>query len=485
MAVLSRRPTLKRLKSLEDVFDALDEQPSLVDTVVGAKASVHSPRSSSNFDIRQALASVHRQASSSSLNSSGRKDAVPTVPRLLGHANSLRRVIEQLVHDGSKLGDATGPYDRQGNEAYYTDDNVARRLGIRYDPILLRLTRQFWAAVVPPTRDTMDVESYQRLYLRIHKYLIERYDIRDSKAKIQDDWLRDTNNDSSPLDYELFHLSLFELIDLWCDSLDANDYVRLLYAILDGVSHVEHGRIHLRKLRHVRFRDVALAVKRVSTATVHWYLDAMDALRVPVTAKLERQNRLLISKPAATHRRKTTLGAIQLAQRTGQPARSNNNRASTPPDGTKATSATASSPSRPTSSPPTRARDPKGILYVDLRSHATDNASPQAPTDATVGVERPSTALGASSSSTATPQLDIAGRCAPLNAAKSPRRSTLTSRQPEAIPPLKDALIHRAASRRDSAEANSVRRSHARAKRERRRTHNEDLKRAPHYVLDS
>ncbi|KDO22881.1 hypothetical protein SPRG_12018 [Saprolegnia parasitica CBS 223.65] len=483
MAVLSRRPKLKQLQSLEDVFATLDETPSLVDTVVGAKAGVQSLRSPSNFDIRQALASVHRQASSSSLSPSGRKDAAPTVPRLLGHTNTLRRVIEHLVRDG-KLGDATEPYDRQGNEAYYTNENVARRLGIRYDPTLLRLTRQFWAAVVPSTKDTMDIESYQRLYLRIHKYLIERFDIRDSKAKIQDDWLRDTNNDSSSLDYELFHLSLFELIDLWCDSLDANDYVRLLYAILDGVSHVEHGRIHLRKLRHVRFRDVALAVKRVSTASVHWYLDAMDALRVP--AKIESQSRLVTSKHAAVHRRKTTLGAIQVAQRTGRSSLSSNSlRAPTPPGGTNTPNAPARSPSRPASSPPTRARNANDSLYVEPQSRAANSPGTQETVGASAAIERPSTALGAISTSAATPQLDIAGRCAPLNAAKSPRRSTLTDRQPEAIPPLKDALMHRAASRRDSAEAHRARRSHARAERERRRTHHEDIKQAPHYVLDS
>ncbi|KDO17543.1 hypothetical protein SPRG_17049, partial [Saprolegnia parasitica CBS 223.65] len=476
--MLSRRPTLKRLTSLEDVFATLDETSSLVDTVVGTKAGVQSLRSPSNYDIRQTLASVHRQASSSSLTTSGRKDAVPTVPRLLGHTNTLRRVIEHLVRDG-KLGDAAEPYDRQGNEAYYTSENVARRLGIRYDPTLLRLTRQFWAAVVPPTKDTMDIESYQRLYLRIHKYLIERFDIRDSKAKIQDDWLRDTNNDSSLLDYELFHLSLFELIDVWCDSLDANDYVRLLYAILDGVSHVEHGRIHLRKLRHVRFRDVALAVKRVSTASVHSYLDAMDALRAPANgaaAKIEGQSRLLTSKHAAAHRRKTTLGAIQVAQRTGRSSLSSNSlRAPTPPGGTNTTNAPAHRPSRPASSPPNRARDTND-QFVRRPSVARRQQPGHARDGRRVSDHR------ASVDSTGSTLLAAAHQ---RNATKSPRQSTLTSRQPEAIPPLEGALVHRAASRRDSAEAHRARRSHARAERERRRTHHEDINRAPHYVLDS
>ncbi|OQR96573.1 hypothetical protein ACHHYP_15129 [Achlya hypogyna] len=529
-AMSGKHGGLTRLKSIQDIRLALDESPSLVDNMVRAAGLEQHPGPAKQFSMRRALAELQRETSSRRLLPTALPSPPKPMPRLLDHVDSLRRVIFQLVADGKVT--PNGPYDKQGNLAFYTDDNVAHRLALRHDPTLCRLTRLFWNTVVLAPATTMDVDGYTQLFLRIHKFLIELFNIDDSTVKIQEDWARDTNGESSGLDYEMFHLSLFELIDLWCDSVDATDYIHLLYAILDSISFVENGAIHLKRLKQILYSDVAKAVQKVSTAVVHMYLDAYDLAHPPTTSEKDAGSprkpahakhgkgstrRRHHPKPgdARRYRQEPSLHksqnsaqttafatdqkrpvAVDSATQTGQLPSAAQTSAVDAASGlaSEAAKAAAEPSQRPTTSHGRHIVDPRSVVYIDPRTQTA--LTPAASLDTS---SRPQTAKDTTSKGTFAvvqthPFLDITGRCAPLSPSKPAlRRHTMMpngggspakpSSPPVGMPPLNGALAQLTST--EGSDLDWVRRSQARAAQERRHLHGESPKRASYFYSSS
>ncbi|OQR92928.1 hypothetical protein ACHHYP_03098 [Achlya hypogyna] len=195
------------------------------------------------------------------------------------HVDEIRQAVIRLVAEGEVVTaldpDSNVAYDHQGDLKFYTDDNLQKRLELRYHPLLCRMTRVFWLTMAKPDAQKMEFDDYQRLFLRIHKVLIELFDMTESKIMIADDWKRDVANHSD-LEYEMFHLSLFELIDIWCDSLDADDYVNLLYLILNGITHHQSGSFRLRRLEDVAYIDVSEEANNLSSPLITNFLDSVE-----------------------------------------------------------------------------------------------------------------------------------------------------------------------------------------------------------------
>ncbi|RHY29973.1 hypothetical protein DYB32_004715 [Aphanomyces invadans] len=206
----------ERLKSIKDVRQAMTKQPSIVDHVLRTTLSKESVghhggdtlrqtvRNTMVFQLKKSIGSMRSIACTVSSAAKAVKkfsmdeDAVSVsgaVPKLLGHENhveEIRQAVIRLVADGEvKTELAEGErvsYDRQGDLKFYTDVSDA--------------------FCVP-----IGSERRGRILLRIHKVLIELFDVEESKVLIREDWVRDTNA-TNALTYELFHLSLFELIDI-------------------------------------------------------------------------------------------------------------------------------------------------------------------------------------------------------------------------------------------------------------------------------
>ncbi|RHY63572.1 hypothetical protein DYB30_002187 [Aphanomyces astaci] len=234
------RPAFERLKSIKDVRQAMTRQQSIVDQVLLTTLSKESVghgghgghggdmlrqtvRNTMVFQLKKSMGSTRSIGSTVSSAAKAVKkmsideeplSIVATVPKLMEHEHhveEIRQAVIRLVADG-----------------YCPSllcENLESRLGLRVHPLLGRLTWMFWLMVGSQHAMGMEYEGYQGIMVRIHKVLIELFDIEDSKVLIREDWVRDTNA-THELTYELFHLSLFELIDIWCDSLRPDD-VRL------------------------------------------------------------------------------------------------------------------------------------------------------------------------------------------------------------------------------------------------------------------
>ncbi|KAF0683783.1 Aste57867_24167 [Aphanomyces stellatus] len=290
--------------------------------------------------------------------------------------------------------EAHAAYERQGNMAYYSEDNLARRLAIRDHPLLRRLTCALWRLVCHATAP-MDVDGYGELMIRLHKILVEHFDANASYIQIKvqdprdvllrvaacccvllrvatcgyvwlrvaacccvwlhvatcgyvllrvaaccyvwlrvatcgyvwlrvatcgyvwlrDDWESDTKGEAC-LTYNNFHLSMFELVDLWCDSIQAEDYVSLLYLILEGITRSEQCRFVLRDLKDVLYTDVVDAALKRSMMDIEAILATMleEPIMPPTILNMQVGQALEMTKasttaaeisPASHHRAKT------------------------------------------------------------------------------------------------------------------------------------------------------------------------------------
>ncbi|KDO34853.1 hypothetical protein SPRG_22063 [Saprolegnia parasitica CBS 223.65] len=163
-------------------------------------------------------------------------------------------------------------YDKQGDLAYYSEESLQQRLALRGDPLLLRLTRTFWSLTNVGAETTMTFGDYSDLMMRVHKILNEHFDVQMTLHSIEDDWVSDTSG-TNILTYDAFHLSLYELVDLWCDSVKVDDYVSLLYFILTGITNVEDHHLFFREIQDVVYVDVTEDDQRASMADIELALN--------------------------------------------------------------------------------------------------------------------------------------------------------------------------------------------------------------------
>ncbi|KAH9114570.1 hypothetical protein AeMF1_011340 [Aphanomyces euteiches] len=294
------RPSFERHKSIKDMRHAMTRQPSIIDQMLTStlsKSSLQGSRHKLNDSMRHsvrklmvhhinkaiapsgstrsigstissALKSVNGSSqcqSRASIQEEEPISSVPSVPKLSAaqeeHIEDIRQAVIRLVADGNVHVELDGKdhvgYNHQGNLVFYTDENLHQRLALRVNPLLCRLTHFFWLMIFPTDarKGEMSFDHYQALMLRIHKVLLELFDVDESKILIREDWVRDTNA-THHLTYELFHLSLFEIIDIWCDSLRPEDYCNLLFLLMHGIARIHDGSIELKRLEDVVYTDV-------------------------------------------------------------------------------------------------------------------------------------------------------------------------------------------------------------------------------------
>ncbi|KAF0683782.1 Aste57867_24166 [Aphanomyces stellatus] len=318
----SKKSSFERHKSIKDVRVAMTRQPSIIDAMLSStlsKSSLHDSKGRLTDTMRQSvrttmaaqlIKTLSRKSVGSTISSAAKtvhaahsiakKYSIEEEPSSLAaalpklavheeHVEELRQAVIRLVADGEvKVEKSPGEhvsYDRQGDLKYYTDENLKQRLSMRVHPLLSRISRLFWRMIVcesgPDAEHddglSMEFDGYQNLMVRIHKVLIELFDLDESKLLIKEDWVRDTNA-SHVLPYELFHLSLFELIDIWCDSLDPDDYCNLLFLIFNGIARMQGSEFVLMRLQDVQYTDVVeeLHMRPLTACQIELRLDEID-----------------------------------------------------------------------------------------------------------------------------------------------------------------------------------------------------------------
>jgi len=160
----------------------------------------------------------------------------------------------QRVLEIFKQGDALAELDEgeeahiaaQGNPEFYTVENIKKRRAMKRDPVVLGRIRDLWEVrdmLKDSTGEQLPKESFILLMVRLH-FLMVPPPVSLEKALIaaDEDWIKDSGGNST-MSYEKFTHSIFELVDIWTESVDLNEYVALLDRIINGVTKLEKSEL--------------------------------------------------------------------------------------------------------------------------------------------------------------------------------------------------------------------------------------------------
>ena len=145
------------------------------------------------------------------------------------------------------------PYQQQGSARFETEAAKARRQLIMYDASVRDAITRYWSIAPKTESGRVSKEVYIGICLRISKVVLPGYSEADRRQVIEDDWGNDSQG-AETLDYFLFYRAIFQLADIWTNSLDVQEYVDFLTKIfrritarkiirLDGSVQVKHRSI--------------------------------------------------------------------------------------------------------------------------------------------------------------------------------------------------------------------------------------------------
>ncbi|GMF34821.1 unnamed protein product [Phytophthora fragariaefolia] len=127
----------------------------------------------------------------------------------------------------------------------YTPEALALRFSLRNNPDVIDAVKQLWSVDLP--RDEMgciDQKGYASLFRRIGRSLdpdATKRRLRRMEKTIQEDWIRDSKGEPV-MGFANFFDSVFELADLWCETIDVDEYIAFLRRLVLRVSTVRRTK---------------------------------------------------------------------------------------------------------------------------------------------------------------------------------------------------------------------------------------------------
>ncbi|KAF0685095.1 Aste57867_22969 [Aphanomyces stellatus] len=145
---------------------------------------------------------------------------------------------KQLLAEGQHLTDAELQQARPANDdgsGLYSRESLILRYGLRRHEGIVQAVQNLWKVAAP--RDDLGClvrAGYVSFYMCVAKYLDASFDHASATATVEAEWENDRKGNES-MGFALFFDSIFQLADLWVDSLDPDDYVHFLNGIAANV----------------------------------------------------------------------------------------------------------------------------------------------------------------------------------------------------------------------------------------------------------
>lgn len=160
-------------------------------------------------------------------------------------------LIEDLYRQATTSASASASAGNEdANELLnYTPEALALRFSLRNDSAVLSAVKELWTIDTGP-RDALgciDLKAYTSLFRRIAKCVDAEAFPQTRTAHphhqvpkrmeqtIHEDWKRDSKGESE-MSFANFFDSVFELADLWCETIDVDEYVDFLRRVKDRIS---------------------------------------------------------------------------------------------------------------------------------------------------------------------------------------------------------------------------------------------------------
>eukprot|EP00741_Cyanophora_paradoxa_P003373 tig00000692_g3278.t1 len=144
---------------------------------------------------------------------------------------------------------------RDGNELL-SDAALVRREKLKFDPGIISLQTEFWRACDANHDGKINKEEYISLSMLFYRALHKKWDPKRALECAQEDWEFDRRGRTT-LGLEEFRLALFQLVDLWTEGVDLEEYDGMLTRLLDVMTaRDDSGQRRLKKLEEIRVGEV-------------------------------------------------------------------------------------------------------------------------------------------------------------------------------------------------------------------------------------
>ena len=188
--------------------------------------------------------------------------------------------FELVKQDSSK-------YWEQGDEELHTKAVWEQRMELQTHPAITEELHTYWvmlrrsfAPADEPAGAVKDwglsKDDYTKLQLRFYKVLIKPFDPVDARKCARMDWKTDMKGNNDRMGRLKIYDSIFEIADVWCKGVRAQEYVMFLRLVFDAISHGDPAT--LAPLSAVGWMDAAAEAARIANDNEREQA-ALDALQ--------------------------------------------------------------------------------------------------------------------------------------------------------------------------------------------------------------
>jgi hypothetical protein len=131
----------------------------------------------------------------------------------------------------------------QGNAEMYTATALRERHNLRGDALINQIISVFWDSIDMEKLDgLLSKQSYIDFNFKIHIACVEDITPEVALLAAEQDWAKDAKGEDK-MSYEHFFHAMFELTDIWTNSVSSTEYANHLRKLLMAVAHVDYDKL--------------------------------------------------------------------------------------------------------------------------------------------------------------------------------------------------------------------------------------------------
>eukprot|EP00667_Euglena_gracilis_P006814 EG_transcript_6872 len=115
----------------------------------------------------------------------------------------------------------------QGDLQFYTPEMLGARQALRSNPNVLAALHGMWRVVPKKLHFLVDRAIYFEVYAKLYRQLVPNRPAGAISCSLAQDWEHDRQG-SQVLSMEMFFDSMFDLTDMWCDTVTEEEYVHFI-----------------------------------------------------------------------------------------------------------------------------------------------------------------------------------------------------------------------------------------------------------------
>jgi hypothetical protein len=172
-----------------------------------------------------------------------RRIVMPAVRWIVTQRNKYEKLQRELLKDAISRGvrfnrtDNSHHMREQGDEDMYTIESLIERAVLQKDTGIRDSIEQMWElpGMFKEGGVFLIMESYIEFNMALHKALVPDISYEEAMDAADQDWEKDSGGRDT-MTHKQFNLAVFELADLWCHSIDAEEYVDFLGTLLRAIT---------------------------------------------------------------------------------------------------------------------------------------------------------------------------------------------------------------------------------------------------------